>query len=343
MRRVESPAVTAAAALELLNPWQHGFPLTRTPFADIGSQTGAPAAQVLAGFRAAARSGALSRIGGVFGAGAGGAGMLVAFAVPPARLDEVAAVVSADPQVNHNYEREHALNLWFVVNAADAAGVEAVVARLERATGLAALRLTLVRPYRIDLGFELGARTAPRAMAPQRRAHPVPAHEWPLAARVEQGLPLVQRPFDRWARELGRDPDELLATLGGWLADGTLKRFGAVVRHHELGYASNAMTVFDVPDAEVDARGEALSRVPGVTLAYRRTRGEGWPFNLYCMVHGRDREAVHEVLERAVGEAGLDAFPRTVLFSRRRFKQTGGSRFGAAAAASSPETADALA
>lgn len=314
---------------ELLNPWQQRFPLERTPFAAIAAATGRPAPEVLAAFREAQRCGALSRIGGIFGAGAGGAGLLVAMAVPPARLDTVAALVSAEPQVNHNYEREHALNLWFVVNAGDAGAVEAVVARLEHATGLPALRLPLLRPYRIDLGFDLRARTAPEAMAPQRRAPSVPLADRPLAARVEQGLPLVPRPYDLWARELGRDPEAVLATLGGWLIDGTLKRFGAIVRHHELGFAANAMAVFDVPDTEVDTRGEALAQVPGVTLAYRRARGEAWPFNLYCMVHGRDREAVHAVLERAALAAGLQQAPRSVLFSCRRFKQTGASRFGA--------------
>ncbi|MBZ8142052.1 AsnC family transcriptional regulator [Rubrivivax gelatinosus] len=326
-------------AAALLNPWQQRFPLLAEPFAAIGAQTGQTADEVLAAFAAAQRCGALSRIAGIFGAGAGGAGLLVAMAVPGEALDAVAARVSAEPLVNHNYEREHALNLWFVVNAGDAAAVEAVVARIEHTTGLPAVRLPLLRPYRIDLGFDLGARTATVAMAPQRPAPAVPAAERALAALVEQGLPLLPRPYDAWAQALGREPGALLAQLAGWLDDGTLKRFGTIVRHHELGFAANAMTVFELPEAEVDAHGEALARVPGVTLAYRRAPAAGWPFNLYCMVHGRDREAVHAVLARAVQAAALADFPRAVLFSRRRFKQTGASRF----AAPSTEAADAIA
>jgi hypothetical protein len=87
------------------------------------------------------------------------------------------------------------------------------------------------------------------------------------------------------------------------------------------------MTVFDVPDERVDACGAALARVPGVTLAYRRERASGWPYNLYCMVHGRDRQAVMGVLAEAIGPCGLADCPRSVLFSRRRFKQTGARRF----------------
>jgi len=99
------------------------------------------------------------------------------------------------------------------------------------------------------------------------------------------------------------------------------------VRHHELGFDANAMTVFNLPDALVDGCGEALARQPGVTLAYRRERAADWPYNLYCMVHGRDREAVRDVLNRVIPHSGLADHPRLVLFSRQRFKQTGARRF----------------
>jgi hypothetical protein len=100
-----------------------------------------------------------------------------------------------------------------------------------------------------------------------------------------------------------------------------------VVRHHELGYDQNAMTVFDVPDDEVDACGAALARQPGVTLCYRRARADGWPFNLYCMVHGRERAAVRQLIEGATRAAGLQDRARELLFSGRRFKQQGASYF----------------
>jgi DNA-binding Lrp family transcriptional regulator len=261
--------------------------------------------------------------------------------VPPERLEAVAALVSAHPGVNHNYEREHRFNLWFVMTGRDRAAVDAGLDALDAATGLSALRLRMLRPYRIDLGFDLtgGARPPlsqsqaqlPAARrSPRRSARPVPAvapGDWPLAALVEAGLPLEPRPFDAWADRLGQTPEALLATLAGWLEGGTLSRFGTVVRHHELGWDANAMTVFDVPDDRVNACGAALARCPGVTLAYRRERDPQWPFNLYCMVHGRSREAVLQVLGEAIGPCGLSAYPRRVLFSRRRFKQTGARRF----------------
>ena len=112
-----------------------------------------------------------------------------------------------------------------------------------------------------------------------------------------------------------------------WLDQGTLRRFGLIVRHHELGFDANAMAVFDVPDTLVDLLGPRLAAQAGITLCYCRERAPGWPYNLYGMVHGRDRDSVQAALGAAVREAGLSAWPSEVLFSWRRYKQTGARRF----------------
>ncbi|MGP1628508.1 MAG: siroheme decarboxylase subunit beta [Giesbergeria sp.] len=318
---------TDPLVLALLNPWQRGFPLVRAPFAHIGAAAKLSEAQVIDGYRRLQASGALSRIGGVFAGNAGGAALLAAMAVPPARLSEVAATVSQHPGVNHNYQREHTHNLWFVMTGADKPAVHAAMRSLEQATGLPALQLPMLRVHRIDLGFDLRSATAAHAMPEAFAATPVAPVDRPLAALLEAGVALTPHPFDDWAHALGRTPEAILATLHQWLAQGTLKRLGAIVCHHELGFGANAMTVFDVPGDAVDALGDALAREVGVTLAYQRERTAGWPYNLYCMVHGRDRDAVRAVLARVLHNTGLVDWPHEVLFSCRRFKQTGPRRF----------------
>ncbi|MEX8518275.1 MAG: Lrp/AsnC family transcriptional regulator [Leptothrix sp. (in: b-proteobacteria)] len=341
------PSDDPSAALEraLLNHWQRDFPLVPRPFATVAAALGCNEDQVLDGYRRLAARGALSRIGGVWAAGAGGASLLCAMAVEPARLRAVAAQVSAHPGVNHNYAREHRHNLWFVLTSADTATLNTVLTRIEAETGHSVLRLPMRRVYRIDLGFDL-ERGATAAELPARsRSHgersragapPVAQADRALAARVEAGLPLQSEPYAVWAAELGCDELALRATLAGWLQQGTLRRFGVVVRHHELGYDCNAMTVFYVPDELVDGHGEALARQPGVTLAYRRAPAPGWPYTLYCMVHGRSRADTLATLHAAVRGARLEHTPHEVLFSQQRFKQTGGRYFR-----TEPETVDA--
>ena len=145
-----------------------------------------------------------------------------------------------------------------------------------------------------------------------------------LVAAVAEGLPLVPRPFAAIGEGLGLGEDEVLAGLRRLAASGVIRRLGIVVRHHELGWHANAMTVWDVPEARIAAAGAALRELPYVTLCYRRPRRPpAWPYNLFCMIHGRDREAVLGQVETATAAADLTGLPRDVLFSVRRFKQRG--------------------
>jgi len=145
-----------------------------------------------------------------------------------------------------------------------------------------------------------------------------------LLAALADGLPLEPRPFAALAEGLGLTEAQTLETLRGLRDRGVVRRFGVVVRHHELGYRANAMVVWDVPNAAVDAAGRALAAAPDVTLCYRRPRRPpDWPYNLFCMIPGRDRAAVREAAARAAAAGGIAEAPSATLFGGRRFKQRG--------------------
>lgn len=142
-------------ARRLLNDFQHDLPLTPTPFADIAERLGVDEQTVLEGLRGLQESGAISRVGPVLQPRRMGASTLAAAAVPPERLEEVAELVNGYTEVNHNYEREHRFNLWFVATAPDEEKLAAVLADIERRTGLQVLDLPMIEDYHIDLGFPL--------------------------------------------------------------------------------------------------------------------------------------------------------------------------------------------
>lgn len=139
----------------IVNRFQHGFPRVPRPYAAIGAEVGCSEAEALAAVRALSARGVLQRVGAVVRSGSVGCSTLAAMRVPIARLADVAALVSAIPEVNHNYEREHELNLWFVVAAPDETRLQAVLDGIAEATGIAVLDLRLVEAYHIDLGFHV--------------------------------------------------------------------------------------------------------------------------------------------------------------------------------------------
>jgi DNA-binding Lrp family transcriptional regulator len=148
-----------------------------------------------------------------------------------------------------------------------------------------------------------------------------------LLAALQGGLPLVSRPYEEIGRRIGISGAEVQARLTNLKDLQVLKRFGVVVRHHELGYSANAMVVWDVPDENVRELGQCLAGFDFITLCYRRPRHARWPYNLYCMIHGKSRDEVLGHLEWLVNHCGLQSIAHEVLFSRRRFKQRGASYF----------------
>ena len=138
-----------------MDNFQHDFPFEPEPFAAIAAQLGVSESAVIDRLAYLKRFGALSRVGPVLRPNSIGASTLAALAVPAERLEDVAAMVSARPEVNHNYEREHEYNLWFVITAPDRDTVDGVLADIERQTGLQPLDLPMLEDYFIDLGFSL--------------------------------------------------------------------------------------------------------------------------------------------------------------------------------------------
>ena len=139
----------------LLDRFQRDLPLVARPFAEIARRLGSDEATVIATLARLQAERAISRVGAVIAPHRAGWSTLAAMAVSPARLEEVAALVSRYPEVNHNYERKHRLNLWFVVAAPSPERVGGVLAEIEDRSGLAVLDLPLEEAYRLDLGFPL--------------------------------------------------------------------------------------------------------------------------------------------------------------------------------------------
>ena len=308
----------------LLDAFQRDLPLVERPFAAMGEALGLAEDEVIARLAAAQADGRITRVGATCRPNTAGASTLAALAIPAPRIEEVAAIVGAEPGVNHSYLREDDWNLWFVATAPDPAALDACLARIEAATGLRVLSLPLLRPFNIDLGFPL---TGPRTALGLDRAADMDVlrdDDRPLMQALSAGLALVPRPFAALADRLGRTEAEVIARIGTLARARILTRVGVIVRHRALGWAANAMVVWRLPEQAIEPAGRALAQVPGVTLCYRRRTVPGlWDWPLFCMIHARSRPEALEVLDRARALPELARVPHKVLFSTRCFKQRG--------------------
>ncbi len=144
-----------------------------------------------------------------------------------------------------------------------------------------------------------------------------------LVRATQAGLPLVPRPFAAVAGRLGATEEAVLEAFRAMLADGRVRRIAAVPNHYALGYGANGMSVWDVEDAAIARLGPAVGALEFVTHCYRRPRRAGWPYNLFAMVHGRDRAEVEAKVARIAALLGAEARAHEVLYSTRILKKTG--------------------
>lgn len=145
------------SALEqrLLNDFQHDLPLSATPYADIAVQLGVSENEVLNTVCKLQHDGVISRVGPVFTPNRIGVSTLAAMSIPAQQLECVARIISAFPEINHNYERDHEFNLWFVVTASSEEHLEIVLHEIEQHAGYPLMSLPMLEDYFIDLGFKL--------------------------------------------------------------------------------------------------------------------------------------------------------------------------------------------
>ena len=137
---------------------------------------------------------------------------------------------------------------------------------------------------------------------------------------IQGDLPLDSRPFAVLAKKIGITEEEFIARVRGLSERGILRRFGATLRHQAVGFSSNAMIAWLVPDDLVNEAGKTLARFREVTHCYQRKPQKDWQYNLYTMVHGTSQDDCYRLAEQMSRSAGIDEY--VLLFSEKEFKKT---------------------
>ncbi len=137
---------------ELINALHGGVPIEERPYASIGRQLGLTEEEVIGRLQRLLADRVLTRFGPLYdAANLGGAFTLAAMAVPEDRFDAVADIVNAFPEVAHNYAREHALNMWFVIGVERPERIGEVLDEIKERTGLEVLNMPKEEEYFLEL------------------------------------------------------------------------------------------------------------------------------------------------------------------------------------------------
>lgn len=318
---------------KILDLIQSSLPLVSQPFEAIGERVETTEADVIERLGRIKEAKIVREISAVFDSiRLGYRWTLVAFAVEPERLEEVADIISADPCISHNYGREHHYNLWFTLAAGPGRSFEEEVERLARRTSIDDyLILPALQRFKIRVEFDMGTRdeSGDNSLdaADDDTVRPDECEVLPATPELKQivaalqiDLPLTPRPFERLAEKAGIPETELIAQIKEWLANGVIRRYGAAIQHHRVGYGANGMVCWVVPQEKINEAGQIGSSERLVSHCYERPAfPPRWPYNFFTMIHGQTKDEVLEVLERLRGKIEHSEFD--ILYSNREFKK----------------------
>ena len=320
----------SALERDFINRFQGGFPLIGQPFNRVAESLGTREATLIQTIEALLERGVLSRFGPLFDAERlGGELTLAALQVPEHDYERVTAQVNAFARVAHNYRRDHRLNMWFVLASEQRGGVADTLSAIERRTGLRVYNFPRQEAFYLGLWLRLGDQdqidTVPiDSVARDSADIRLDDFDRRLLRATQAGLPLCTDPWGVLATQLDSKPGVVLEHLQALHDSGAIRRIGAVPNHYRLGLRGNGMSVWDVADDQAVAVGRQIGGLDFVSHCYLRPRHDGvWPYNLFAMLHGKDRAVVDDRARQIEQLLGGHCRGHDILYSSAVLKKTG--------------------
>ena len=303
----------------ILDVIQDAFPLEERPYQVLADMLNAQGSagdasrefteqQVFDAVESLRHSGIIRRLGGIYDSHKlGFISRLCAGKV--ADIDKFATAVNEIPAITHNYVRTHEYNVWFTVIAQSEDEIRAVVDSLCSVTDLHDVHvLSVTKKFKIDTVMTRGPRNTVATAPVESKCRALDLSDRARIRIACGDIPHTLTPFADW----GVSVEELRSDIAG----GFMRRFGAILRHQQAGFAYNAMVCFDAPTVA----GAVLAKNSHVSHCYERPAFEGFPYTLYAMMHAQTAAE----LDRYVKDAAqsIDCCDYVVLHSVRELKKT---------------------
>jgi siroheme decarboxylase len=312
---------------KLLNEIQWIFPLVDRPYWEIAKRHGISERDAMRRIKALKKMGLIRQINAIFDTRRlGYKSALVAFAVRPDKLGQVADKINEHPGVSHNYERNHEYNMWFTLALPPGSDMKHDLDRMAALDGVIKYRvLPTLKLYKIGVRLDM-VNEDPEKPKPTDEVKELNPEKVQLTERdkefvreLQKDLAVVPEPFKELANNLGVTTAELFARSKQYENTGIMRRFAAILRHRDAGFVANGMVVWNVPENMIDEVGFQLAAFPQVSHCYRRPVYTDWRFNLFSMVHARSLEAAEKMAVEMSSTIGIKDYQ--ILFSSREFKK----------------------
>ncbi|HDP70010.1 MAG TPA: Lrp/AsnC family transcriptional regulator [Actinobacteria bacterium] len=312
---------------QLLDIIQSKFPINKRPFQVLAKEFDLTDEEIIFRLCKLKKEGIIRRIGAVFNSQSlGYVSTLLAMKVPKQRVEEVANTINSYTGVTHNYLRDHDYNLWFTLTASSEKKLHSIIDEIKAKTEISKLLfLPAIRLFKIGVKFSLGEsaigswETRVKKFETETQKHEFSAKEISLIKQIQGDILLEERPFKKIANGIDVSEKWVVEKIDELKRLGIIRRFGAILRHKEVGFKFNAMGAWIVSKERVDEVGRIMTSFEEVSHCYERPTYPDWPYNLFTMIHGRSQEECEDVAT-AISEAiGIENYK--LLYSTKEFKK----------------------
>jgi DNA-binding Lrp family transcriptional regulator len=316
----------------LLNVIQANFPLVSRPFQALGMPIRLREAEVIDRIAALKTRRIIRQISAIFDTRSlGYQSSLVAMRVQPERLDTAAAVVNSHPGVSHNYERNHAFNLWFTLAVPPTSDFEWTIQHLNVMASAESTRiLPTLRLFKIGMQLDMEGKSGTErvesaaegyneARRPSAGRDGLTPDDIAAIRELQEDFPLIPEPYRPMAERMSISEGTLFELATHLAAQGYLRRMAAVLFHREVGFRANAMGVWVVPPARSEEVGQIMGSFKSVSHCYLRPTYPDWPYNIFTMVHGQQARDCQEIISAISQATGITEY--ALLYSTKEYKK----------------------
>jgi DNA-binding Lrp family transcriptional regulator len=293
---------------QLCNLLQDGLPICQRPFTEIAKILKCDELTVLEHARLLKEMGIIRRFQAIVNYRAlGRISTLVAAHLPENIFNNVAKAVNSLESVSHNYRRDHYYNLWFTLQMQSQIQIESKLAELSTKFGTGFYSLPVENSFKLDVRFDAerfvmrggDAGLAYNNIQLDDKPVKLNKNEKLILTSLQKGLKLVPEPFD-FLVVTGKDVKADLEMMKQLVDKGVIRRIAAVLDHRRLGFETNVLFVCEIPRDRIIEAGRRLASLESVSHCYHRKVFEGWPYNLFGMMHARDEERIRNDIDKFV-------------------------------------------